>query len=407
MTRNLFSLLLALIIISGSTASIAFAQVGGRNARDRRRRENQQKQQQQEKANRLENQPAVFAMQWQFASEKTSRLPALAEDDAVYLPLADGRVVSLEAGNGDFRWETAPGGTLVSPLASTSEAIFIASRHGEKGQEGGLLRAINKRSGLAIWTKESPQPICAPIVIDQEKIYTAGEDQNLYALNSGNGEMLWSASLGAPAHGRPLVVDDDIFIGTETGLMYALARVDGRSRWQFQASGPLRGSASVNADNIYFGDSDGYVYCLDRDSGKLRWRVRTGAAVESAPTLLNRLVMVASFDNFIYGLNVKSGDRVWKLRMQSRISFDPIINGDNLIVTPLGGAQLFTLSIAGRVSGQFSVESGEIIAPPTLQNSWLFIVTSDGLMAARAQAVVNPPDDKKKKTDKEPATPGK
>ncbi len=349
--------------------------------------------QKREKANKntlakLDALPSAFVFQWQFASRNTTKLPALATSNTVYLPLDDGRVIALEAQNGQLRWETQPGGKIVSPLLATDEQVYISSRlETENGSEG-VLRVINRRSGLTAWTKNFTQAFSNPLILIEQTIYGASQDSNFYTLSSESGNVIWSTSLGSVAKGKPLVTDEEIFIGTEAGLLHSLSRSDGKVLWQFQAQGPLRGAASVEGEKVFLGDSLGHVYCLDRDTGKLIWTVRTGAAVESAPQIFGKLLIVTSFDNFVYGFNAKNGDTSWKMRLNGRLSFDPIVSNDQLLITPQNSDQIFLLSSKGKPLGQFRIDNtNAIIAPPTLEANGLFLVTDEGLVAARAQEI--------------------
>src|SRR5438552_2865752 len=119
--------LLLILLVSALMAAPAQGQKGEREGRTRTKK-NQKRQR--EKAINLENLPTAFALSWQFASDGTTRLPVLAENDSVYLPLNDGRVVALDAKSGELQWETQPGGVIAAPIAATSELLFVASRQG-------------------------------------------------------------------------------------------------------------------------------------------------------------------------------------------------------------------------------------------------------------------------------------
>lgn len=336
---------------------------------------------------KLNKLPPAFTFQWQFATRSATKLPALAEDQSVYLPLSDGRVVALDASNGQLRWETQPGGKIISPLVANSEQIYISSRLEKDALSSeGVLRVINKQSGLTAWTKNFPQAFSTPLTLIEQTIYVANEDTNFYSLNSQSGNVNWSAPLGALSKSKALITDKEVFIGTEANVMHCLSISDGKEIWQFKSKGPLRAAPTANEEHVFFGDSFGYLYCLDRKSGKLVWQVRTSAAIESTPQLAGKFLVTNSFDNFVYGFSAKSGDTAWKVRLTGRLSFDPIAINDQILITPLSSDKLFLLSKEGKLLGQFHIEnSSGIIATPTLQSSSLFLVTDEGLIAARSK----------------------
>lgn len=351
------------------------------------------------------NLPNAFAPNWEFTSKDTTRLPALVEATAIYLPLSNGKVVSLNNEKGDLRWESEVGGTIIAPLIATNENILVAKRTTDSGTpgKGCLLQAISKQSGLTQWTKDFTASFSTPLVLDNQIVYVGSEDQSFQAINSQSGEVIWTTNLTSTTSGLPLIKAEQIFVGSETGTLYALARQDGHQLWQFVAKGALQGAVSSDSHYIYFGDYAGYVYCLSSSTGKLRWQRRTGASIEAAPQLIGRLAIVASFDNFIYGLNAQNGNTEWKLRLPGRLKYNPIIRETQLIVTPVNSNQVIIISNQGKSLGQFTIEADEILAPPSLLQDQLFMVTETGLLSARAQEL-KPNKDKTKKHKKKHKT---
>lgn len=370
----------------------------GRRRRDRENFRNRQKKEKLKKeiSAKLETLPPAFVFQWQFASRNTTKLPVLVEPESVYLPLDDGRIVALEASSGQLRWETQPGGKIISPLIATEENIYISSRPNSSDSNEGILRVINKRTGLTAWTKNFPQAFSNPLVLEEQTIYAASEDNKFYSLNT-SGNTNWQVDLGSLAKAKPLFADDEIFIGTEAGLMHSLSVETGEVFWRFQAQSALRGTATVNENQVFFGDSLGNIYALERDTGKLLWQVRVGAAVETAPQLTEKFLIVSCFDNFVYGFNAKNGDTAWKVRLTGRLTFDPILNNQQMLVTPLGSDKIFLLATNGKPLGQYKIDNTNvIIAAPTLEAENLFLVTDEGLVAARAQELAPIKEEKKK-----------
>ncbi|MBL8151885.1 MAG: PQQ-binding-like beta-propeller repeat protein, partial [Blastocatellia bacterium] len=338
---------------------------------------------------KLENLPAAFAMKWKYVSNSTTKLAAVVDSETVYLPLTEGRIIALSAETGELKWENQIGGTVTSAPIVVEDSVVVASRQGAVGESvgGATLRAFNKSSGITLWSKDFPDAFSAAVVEHDKRLYIPAQDANLYVVSVTDGSIVWKKQLDTLSKARVVIDGEDLFIGAESGQLSVLALSDGATKLQFRAEGAIRSGVAVDKKSIYFGDSEGYVYAIERATGKLRWQIRTGAAVETTPQLAGKLLLAASFDNIVYGLEASSGDRIWKVRLQGRLSFEPLVEGDNFIVTPLASDRLFALSSKGKVLGSFVVSSGAIIAAPLLLDGQLYVVTDEGLVAAASQEI--------------------
>ncbi len=325
--------------------------------------------------------PIAYTPVWRYSTDDAMRLPALpdAQQEAVYLPLGSGAVVALNSRTGELKWEAQPAGKIVAALESANELLLVASRKG--GERGGLLRALERATGLTRWVKDYDSVFSSPLTVHFSIIYVAAEDGQLRAIRVEDGQSLWSVDLGAVSKARIVVDGEEVFLGSESGLLHCL-RLDGGQKWKFQARDAVRGAVTVNSRMVYFGDSSGYVYALERSSGKLVWRVRTGAAVETAPKLIDDLLYVASFDNFVYAYDAGTGDRRWLVNTLGRLSYDMITERDGLLLAPQSSSRLYTLSLRGRLTGRYDLLEGSLIAPVAMSGRSIFLVTDLGLHVA-------------------------
>ncbi|MCS6884227.1 MAG: PQQ-binding-like beta-propeller repeat protein [Acidobacteriota bacterium] len=322
--------------------------------------------------------PLVYRTVWQYLTSDTIRLPAVANAETVYLPLASGAVVALDAKTGSLKWELLPAGRIVLPIELTSSLLLVAS---ESGDSKGILRAVDATTGLTTWLAEFNEALSSMTAI-ADRIYVNTGDAKFRALELGTGRHLWSIDVASAVKAGIVAYDEFLFFGCESGLLYCLS-TDGKLKWTFQARDSIRTAVAVDGERVYFGDMSGYVYAV-RTNGKLLWQVRTGAAIEARPLLYDNTVYIASYDNFVYALEADSGNRKWMVNALGRLSYDLVQVADGLIVAPRSSERLYKVSLRGRLSGRFDLERGCVIAPVSRFGERLLLVTDEGLQVAEA-----------------------
>lgn len=328
---------------------------------------------------------AVLARAWLFETADLTDVPAAADASIAVVPLADGKIVALEPATGNLLWTAEPGGAVSAPPLVTPEAVYVAtSRTDEK--ETGVLRALDRATGLTLWARDLARPIVSRLVFSDGRIYCGSADQSVYALRADTGAPVWAFATRGAVRGHALVRGAELFVGSDDGSLYVLKLDSGAEIWRFQTSGSVVGRPSVGPRAMFVTSGDGCAYAVDLTTRRLLWKQRTGAAIEAGPVLVDDGVLVSSFDNFVYLLDVETGDRLWKRRMGRRLVSEPILDQGRAIVAPLRDSQLSVVALAnGKKVGAFALDAGdELVAPPTFVPGGMLLVPTDaGLLAAR------------------------
>jgi outer membrane protein assembly factor BamB len=346
-----------------------------------------------------------FKRSWQYLTDGVAPISATLDGERVYLPLVDGRLISLDRETGSLLWSSEPGGMITAPIAVSEKAAYVATRKvSQDGSEsGGRLQALDKATGLTLWSRDYARPFTSPLVLAADRIYVGSADGALYALSANDGSVLWKVQTQDVVRGRALVTENTIYFGSDDGALRAVKPDNGAQVWRFQTAGRILGQPVSDGHAIYFGSGDGYVYSVAMRTGKLRWRLRTGAAIEASPALAADHILVASFDNFVYALSRANGNRVWKRRLDNRLASAPIVDGDAVMIAPLRGNHVAVfLNSDGRRVNYYQLDRGsEIIADPVFSDGTLLLVTDKGLVAATAGPAENQADALKKNAHKD------
>lgn len=158
----------------------------------------------------------------------------------------------------------------------------------------------------------------------------------------------------------------------ETGLLKTWPQEGPRILWRAPLGEGYSGIAIANGlgYTMYDEGNDEYLVCFDAKSGQRRWRVRTdkkfrnswGNGPRVTPLIESEMVYTLSAHAKLYALDAKTGAHVWQHDLVRKLndenpdlgySNSPVIEGDLLLVTGLGGANRSLLA--------FNKNTGELV----------------------------------------------
>lgn len=319
---------------------------------------------------------------WFYASDTTTRFPVVVDGDRVFLPLGQGVVRALLAKTGDLLWTSEIGGEITAPLVPLKDGVLVPLQQNNVG----VLKKIDKTTGLTIWSHPLPRPLTGSLAIENGHLYAGTQNGHLLAMDRETGKVEWSTPTGDVVRGSPAIIESVIYVGSDDGFLYAIDKATGSVLWKFKTQGPVRGRIIENRGRLLFGSADGGFYSVEKKSGRLRWKRQLGAAVENASLVFGKLVVVGSYDNFLYGLYTRSGDSAWKVRLNERLAFDLIPGDGSVFVAPLRGQKVSVLTLPrGEKMNEIQLQpaEGEIVARPVIQDGLLFLTTDKGLLVTR------------------------
>jgi outer membrane protein assembly factor BamB len=329
------------------------------------------------------SQPLIVS--WRYETDSTVNLTPAFDDERVYLPLAGGVIVSLQATTGQLNWRTEMGGALSASPVADRHSVYVATETG-KAETGtrratGALRALGREGGVTQWMRTFEMPFSGALTLVNDKLFGNTADGKVYSFDSKTGNVRWSYNYGAAFNGQPTVIGTRVYVGSEDGNLLVLEESTGKLLSYYKTKGPVRGPVANGDDHIYFGSGDGYVYALHAGNGRLVWRSRLGAGVHSVARFGEDL-LVASLDNFVYKFSL-AGTRLWKRQLPGRISSQPLMTRAEALFTPLSGSAGVVLELRdGRQVNTLPV-GGEITnsASPIAVAEAVLLTTEGGLIA--------------------------
>jgi outer membrane protein assembly factor BamB len=328
-----------------------------------------------------------LTVKWRYQSDQISNLTPAADKTTVFLPLAGGTLVALNAADGKLLWKAEAGGEMSASPTTDDRSVYAATRYSEpeQGHVHGTLRALSKSTGVTLWMRTLPAPAGGSLVAGENALFAGSTDGRVYALDKHTGLTLWTNQYSEGFSSQPLLSGQLIYLGSDGGNLLALEQATGRLVWQYRTHGAIQGPIAVANGIVYFGSGDGYVYAFSELRAQLLWHRRTGAAVQSVAAVENGL-LAASLDNFVYFLSLKKGALVWRRQLPGRISARPVTAPDGALFTPLSTDSAIVLSLRdGKPANTLSLgEENSSSAAPIVVEDLVLIATSHGLLAFAA-----------------------
>ncbi len=328
-----------------------------------------------------------LTLRWEYISDETINLTPATDGERIYLPLAEGYLVSLNANDGQLIWKMDIGGELSSSPIADDRAVYVASEtrltgNSKTPQATGALRALGRTGGITQWMRTLPMPVRGGMAVNQTTLFGGASDGRVYALRKRTGDILWIAQFPTSFNSQLTAAGTSLYLGGADGTLFALDQVTGKTLWRYRTRGAIKGPVAVADGLVFFGSADGYIYAVNESNGRLRWRTRTGAGVQTV-ALAGSGLLATSLDNFVYYLSLSRGDRHWKQQLAGRIPAQPLTTTDGALFIPLSSDTAVVLGL--RDGKQLNLlplgEDASIAASPIMAGKVIFVTTRHGLLA--------------------------
>lgn len=323
--------------------------------------------------------PSLFKQCWKLETDKITPYEIGSDNKGhIYLPLVDGKIVSIDLITGIKIWESDFGSQIISPPLSDEKSIYIISKTGARI----LLRSLSKDFGITNWTVNLDFKGEVFFIKSNDKLVISSKDGKFTVVDKNSGELVWSKSFEQELSSTPILLGSWIVFGTISKKIFFYSIESGSLLSQFKTSTSPTIIFAIRNKYLFWGDYNGNAYLSDLKIKKIFWKVRSGAEILSI-LLTRQGVLISSLDNFIYLVSIETGKFIWKRRLNGRLSFNSIIVDKYLITVTFASEVVDVISIeTGKLLNQFIIEDGNyFINKPLLSNDLFIFPTIKGLVA--------------------------
>jgi outer membrane protein assembly factor BamB len=236
-----------------------------------------------------------------------------------------GLVLAVQARTGRIVWHRQFAKCIAASPAVGSGVVYLGFMPPVcRGSGPGFLAALDARSGRTIWRFRAGQ-IETPPLLAGGRVYFGSWDHRVYAVDARTGRLDWSFETGDKVKGGVAFARRTIFAGSYDGRLYALDVKSGRLRWVAGggALGGLYATPSVANGRVFVASTNGRVYAFASTNGRLLWSTQTGSYVYSPAALAGGTAYVGSYDHRLYALSQATGRIRWTFDAGAPISGAP------------------------------------------------------------------------------------
>lgn len=330
-------------------------------------------------------------IRWAYETRQLASQTPVAFEDALYVPLTGGVVAAVRPRDGQLLWRSESGGEFSAAPAADERGVYVGSELSAEGLDAsavytkGVVRALSRTSGVALWTRTVPNPLEGALVLGDGLLLGASADGRIYALDKETGAPAWIVKTEHSFRTAPSVSDGRLFLSSDDGHLLIVALKTGAILRRYRTENSHASPFSVAGRVVYTGSADGYVTALREAGGRLEtlWRRRpTNSGVQTV-TATPAGLLVASRDNFVYFLSHKDGDRLWKKQLPGRVAGPPLVGSDSALFAVLGGEVCVALSLSdGKQVNTLALGEGNTVSTtPQLVAPFVIVPTRNGLLA--------------------------
>ncbi|MES0329221.1 MAG: PQQ-binding-like beta-propeller repeat protein, partial [Dehalococcoidales bacterium] len=318
--------------------------------------------------------------------------------DRLYFGSSDGKLVALDAANGNPDWQVSlagddGGGGLSCATGGSSVGIYglplVADELVYVSGYNGRIYAINADSGTLRWQypregDNALEPITGGVVLSGDNIYFGSFDGNIYALSAATGDLEWQFTTGNRVWGTPVISDGRVYIGSFDSMFYALDATSGSHLWAFDAGAAVASTAQVVDDTVFFGSLDRTFYAINASDGSLKWKYPSGDAGSNGPQgwfwakplIYGGAVYAPNLDGRIYVLDTASGQKLTEYDLGSPAAAAPVLVG-NLIVVASDEGKVYVIDADAQDIRLLTDLAVKLLSPITAGEGIVFVHTQE------------------------------
>lgn len=251
-----------------------------------------------------------------------SNKPTLHRDD-IFVSSYTG-VGAIHRGTGEVVWRTETGDGGHSTPAVSDESVYVTRGRNDHHDEKAKVLSLEGKDGSIEWTNElKGNSWSSPAIGDA--VYVGDTSGRLYAFDPLTGDEVWTCHLGQPITGSALVDDSKIYVAGQDEKMFCVSET-GNVLWSGQAGQPIAGTKPVQSKGlVYLGHRKG-VHAFDPESGNRIWKDRTEGTATS-PSVQGKSVIYGLSTGVAVSADRRTGDRQWEVEFPGFRRLDMVFKG--------------------------------------------------------------------------------
>ncbi len=201
------------------------------------------------------------------------------------------------------------------------------------GQSGDALYALNRMTGIQIWSKPFSSLYNRHPLVENGLIYILVD--SMYCLNLTNGATIWANKISDSENISPLLDDKHVFY-VEKDTLASADKLTGVVNWKSYLK--ARNFASVTGnDSLVFVGYHENIYAMRKSNGSEKWKANvgedqwlTGRLAVGDQQLIFKTYVPPNESFYIKSIDLKTADLQWSKQLPASSFHSPLIIHDKV-----------------------------------------------------------------------------
>ena len=257
----------------------------------------------------------------------------------------------------------------------------------------GFVYSIKADTGEINWIKNHGIPLKSNLIVFDDKIYVANQDNRILCLTAADGSLIWDIravssfiktenfiALSVSKKKNIIMLSsfgDLLNINAQNGQIYWSLNVAGSSSF---SSDFFQSSEIVIAENNIIFSTSSAIFSINLTNGYVNWQ--RGISTKNTPVIDGNHIFLVSNDGYFLNINRDSGKIIWstnilkilKKRKQKTSVTGFILGSGKIYSTTLNGFLIVSSATSGK-SEYFKKIAKSIETKPIISNSSLYVLT--------------------------------
>ena len=319
---------------------------------------------------------------------KDYSLAPIAVGDRIYAAADTGTVVSIDSATGSIVWKAQVNGKISAGPGSDGNIIVIA-------QPGGQLVALDSH-GKFLWKANADGEIMTTPWVGQGTIVVRTLNNIITAFDT-TGKTKWiyqhpNVPLSLYSFTGMTNARGELFAGLPAGKLIALDIANGVVRWiapvsfakgstEVERINDVVGTPNINRNQVCAVSYQGRIGCFDLTTGTNRWAKDFSS--ENGLDQNQDIVVSTNTQSHVYAFDARTGAQLWHNdKLSYRDASAPLLLGPTLVVGDFQGYLHFLSSERGEFLARMPTDESRITAQPILAGDNLIVQTHKGNLFA-------------------------
>ncbi len=219
---------------------------------------------------------------------------------------------------------------------------------------------------------------------ENETVFVASTDKNIYALDAHTGAKKWTVDVGSEIIQGPLLSDSLLYVVCADQKVYAVNYLNQKKRWNNFVGNIV--NMTLSNGLIYFRNSNRILQVLDAQTGMKRWSAEIYNGTDSIPAFGTDVVLIRTHKDTLKAFEPQTGGVRWRKVLISSLKANPTTSAGTTFYT---SDSLYAVdNSGGRKKWGYSISKVPIINAVIVANGLVYFADESNkkLTAIRADS---------------------